>query len=184
MCPQSTQALSLEPPQGGDTTHGETQVKPLPQTAAPHEASNEASNEVPNEAIDLTLIAEQAILANRDLAASLGVALACHGPTVILDTDGIEVQRVLEDLLSTALRRNPAEGWVTVDIAPTAKGAQITVSDKGLTLGTRDLRAVMGPTQAAARRLGGGLTTQDAHEDGNGISFTVLDRAKKTPPVH
>ncbi|MCF8481342.1 MAG: hypothetical protein K9H25_12985 [Rhodospirillum sp.] len=176
MCPTSTQALGPATPETGDGPLGETLVTTLP-TPLPKVES-------PDRAVDLSLVAEQAILANRDLATSLGVALACHGPALVVVTDGREVQRVLEDLLSTALRRHPAEGWVTVDIAATAKGARITVSDRGLTLGTRDLRAVMGPTQAAAQRVGGGLMTQDGSEDGNGISFTVFNRIKATAPVH
>jgi signal transduction histidine kinase len=130
------------------------------------------------------MVAERAIATTQHLAQNRNIALECHGPALSLDADGQAIQRVLEDLISTALRRNPRDGWVSVDMTALPNGARFTVTDRGEGLPPREVLRTMGPTQSTARALGDGLTVRDGQGEGNGVSFTVLDRSGAAPRVH
>lgn len=97
-------------------------------------------------------------------AAAVGVSIKVDSPTesVAAWMDVSLIQRVLENLISNALRHTPAGGQVTLSVTRTSDRAQVCVSDTGCGIREEELpkifeRAFRGSDPSRKNRAGSGL---------------------------
>ena len=90
--------------------------------------------------VDLAALAQEVVHLNAALAGSLGIDLRVvvpEGPVVACADDG-EVDRVVTNLVSNALKYTERGGTVTVAVAAVGDEAELTVSDDGIGMSPED----------------------------------------------
>jgi len=80
---------------------------------------------------DLTAHVSERVAAFAHLARERGVALDCAGPPVEAWFDGARIDKVVDNLLTNALRHTPAGGDVRVRVWATDTHAEVQVADTG-----------------------------------------------------
>ncbi len=100
----------------------------------------------------------------RPSADAAGISLSADVPadTVLVRMDVALMQRVLENLLSNAIRHTPRGGRVTLSVGRTEAGATVTVTDTGSGIRPEDLprvfdRSFRGSDASREDRAGAGL---------------------------
>jgi signal transduction histidine kinase len=86
------------------------------------------------EAVSVGAIVDDAVTAIAPTAARRGVTLTTVGtarPDLVLEADPMRVGQVMTNLLTNAVRHTPAQGTVTVTVAPTGDTVTVTVADTG-----------------------------------------------------
>lgn len=83
--------------------------------------------------VELTLLVEQALEANRGYAEQFGVSveLAQAAPGAMVMADADRLMQVLANLLSNAAKFSPANGVVTVDVTRHGHSLRVAVTDQG-----------------------------------------------------
>lgn len=90
--------------------------------------------------VDLAALAREIVHLNAALAGSLGIDLRVVGPDepVVACADDGEVDRVVTNLVSNALKYTGPGGTVTVTVAAVGDEAELTVSDDGIGMSPED----------------------------------------------
>jgi signal transduction histidine kinase len=152
--------------------------------------------------VDLVLLVREVISELSLLERKRNVGLLASPAAVLAEIDPGRVRRVIENLLSNALKYSPAESDVTVQLAAEAGWAVVRVRDQGLGIPAADLPHIfdyfhragnvaarlpgIGLGLPGARRIveqHGGEISIESHE-GVGSTFTVrLPLAPKQTPV-
>lgn len=105
--------------------------------------------------------------AHAEYAAQRGIALACHYEHAI-ETDFVPeyLHKILDNLLSNALKFTPSGGRVAVDISSDAHTFTLRVSDTGCGMDSSQVAHVFDPfyTTASARATGTGVGMALTHE--------------------
>ena len=110
------------------------------------------------EATDLGGLAADVVSAFIPRARAAGVQLSSHADGATeADADPFRLRQVLENLVANALRVTPTGGEVTVAVARTDDGAEITVRDTGPGIPEAELDAVFDRYTRSADSGGSGL---------------------------
>ena len=88
--------------------------------------------ELPVECVELHALAQETSLSLSDAAEAKSVSLAVTGQPVTVRSVRRLLSEILYNLCDNAIKYNVPGGRVTVDVAGTAEGAAITVSDTGI----------------------------------------------------
>ena len=88
--------------------------------------------ELPVECVELHALAQETVQSLSDAAEAKSVSLAVTGQPVTVRSVRRLLSEILYNLCDNAIKYNVPGGRVTVDVAGTAEGAAITVSDTGI----------------------------------------------------
>ena len=88
--------------------------------------------ELPVECVELHALAQETVQSLSDAAEAKSVSLAVTGQPVTVHSVRRLLSEILYNLCDNAIKYNVPGGRVSVDVAGTAEGAAITVSDTGI----------------------------------------------------
>ena len=118
---------------------------------------------------DLRVVAENAVEQAEPVASRKGVTLQMHVPAepVRQPHDPQRLGQVLSNLIGNAIKFTPKGGRVDVELAPTAEGAEFTVSDTGVGIDAEELPHVF-------ERFYRGTRTPTERATGSGLGLSIV----------
>jgi PAS domain S-box-containing protein len=135
------------------------------------------------EVVDLLALANQVVSLHVIGASRSAVSIMVHGRSVDVRGDRTQLHRLIENLVSNAIKFSPGGGTVGVTVDRTATAAVLTVKDEGIGIDAVDLDSVFAPRhrsqavrQAGIAGSGLGLAICKQIADAHGGTIDVLSR--------
>jgi signal transduction histidine kinase len=123
--------------------------------------------------LDLAAVAGDIVRLVRPSAAGKGIAVSVQVPaTLRVIADERALRRMLNNLISNALKFTAAGGQITVAARPTAGGTDIAVTDTGIGIAARHLQLIRSPFSQIDTDI---MTAQT----GSGLGLAIVDALMK-----